>query len=128
MNFAVKAAVVGAVSATAALLIKKSNPELAFLLAAAVIACIAAAAVRLLTEVAGVIGEAESFSGMSAAVFSPVVKCVGIGITAKISADLCRDAAQSGIASAVELVGSVAAVYAALPLISTLMKMIGDMI
>lgn len=128
MDFAVKAAVVGAVSATAALLIKKSNPELAFLLAAAVIACIAAAAVRLLTEVAGVIGAAESFSGMSAAVFSPVVKCVGIGITAKISADLCRDAAQSGIASAVELVGSVAAVYAALPLISTLMKMIGDMI
>lgn len=128
METAVKAAVVGAVAATAALLVKKSNPELALLLAAAVIACLAAAAVKLISAAAGVISEAETFSGLPGAVFAPVVKCVGIGIIAKISADLCRDASQSGVASAVELVGSVAAVYVALPLIGTLMDMIGGMI
>jgi hypothetical protein len=61
-------------------------------------------------------------------VFAPVIKCVGIGVTAKICGDLCRDASQSGIASAVELIGSAAAVYAALPLVSALMSMIGGMI
>ena len=128
MELALKAAVIGAVAACAALLIKKSNPETAFLLSAAVAACVAAAAVRLISAAADIMGEAESFSGLSQAIFSPVLKCVGIGITARISSDLCRDAGQSGVSSAVELAASAAAVYVSLPLVSTLMKMIGGMI
>ena len=128
MELAIKAAALGAVAAIGALLIKKSNPEIALLLAAAVIACMTAGVLRLAGALWEVINAAQSLSGLSSGVFLPVLKCVGIGITAKICADLCRDASQGAIASTVELVGSVAAVYVCLPLISTLMKMIGGMI
>ena len=128
MEIAVKAALLASVAAVGALLIKKSNPELALLMAFAVVVCVFSASLRLFGTIADAIAAAEKMSGMSPAVFAPVIKCVGIGVTAKICGDLCRDASQSGIASAVELIGSAAAVYAALPLVSALMSMIGGMI
>jgi stage III sporulation protein AD len=127
MEIASKAAVLGAVAACAALLIKKSNPELAFALSAAVTACICAAAIKLMSSVISVVREAVDFSGLSPAIFSPVLKCTAICIIAKISADMCRDASQSGAASAVELAGSAAALFTALPLLETLMKMAGGL-
>lgn len=128
MDVAIKAAALGAAAAIAALLIKKSNPEIAFLLAVAVIACMTTAVLKLAIALKEVIDAAQTMSGLSSAVFVPVIKCVGVGITGKICADLCRDASQSAIASTVEFVASVAALYVSLPLITTLMKMIGGMI
>ncbi|HPS75322.1 MAG TPA: stage III sporulation AC/AD family protein [Oscillospiraceae bacterium] len=128
METALRAVAVGVTAAVAALLIKKSNPELALLLALTVVACIGTAAVKLAGAVGGAIGEAERLSGLSGAIFSPVLKCVGIGVVAKLGGDLCRDAGQSAVASAVELTGTVGAVVAALPLLSTLMTMVGEML
>ena len=128
MDAAVKAAVLGTVAAAGALLIRKSNPEMALLLGIAVVACISAAALKLISAMADVLNAAMDMSGLSTALFTPVIKCVGIGITAKLCGDICRDASQSGIASAVEFAGAAAAVYAALPLIRTLMDMVGGMI
>jgi stage III sporulation protein AD len=128
MEFALKAALLGTIAAAGALVIKKSSPEIALIMAFAVVVCIFTSAARLFGALAETIDAAKNMSGLSAAVFTPLLKCVGIGITAKICADLCRDASESAIASAVEIAGSFAAVYAALPLVSSLMAMIGGMI
>jgi stage III sporulation protein AD len=128
MELALKAALLGAIAAAGALVIKKSSPEIALIMAFAVVVCIFAAAARLFGAILDTVKAAEKMSGLSAAVFTPLLKCVGIGVAAKICADICRDASESAIASAVELAGAFAALYTALPLIRSLMTMIGGMI
>ena len=128
MEIVIKGAAVGTVAALCALLIKKSNQEmgLAVAIAAAAVICIAAA--ELFGDIFDVIHYAISRTGLSSAVFMPIVKCVGIAIVVNISSGLCKDAGQSGIASSVDLLGAAAAVFTALPLIKSLLEMIGELV
>ncbi|MFR3922676.1 MAG: SpoIIIAC/SpoIIIAD family protein [Dysosmobacter welbionis] len=52
------------------------------------------------------LGEA---AGLSPAVLAPVLKTVGIAILTHISAEVCRDAKESGIAAFVETAGAAVA-------------------
>ena len=115
MDIAVKAVAAGVLAAICGLLIKKNNPELAV-------------AMGLADGIMEVIGLARDMSGLSSAILTPVVKCVGIGIIAKLGADSCRDAGSAGTASAVELAGTIAAVFTALPLMRTMLKMMEELV
>ena len=70
---------------------------------------------------------ARELTGLSSALFSPLLKCVGIGLTCRVAADLCRDGGQSAMAGAVELIGAVGALYVSLPLMGTLLDMLKDL-
>jgi stage III sporulation protein AD len=128
MDIAVKAAAAGIIAALAGLLIRRSNPELTAVLGLAACAAILTVAFGLVGGVMAVVGRAEELSGLSSAVLKPVMKCVGIGIIAKIGADTCRDAGSAGTASAVELAGTMAAIFTALPLMETLLKMLEELV
>ena len=75
--------------------------------AAAVAAAVCAVVVKQLGEAAG----------LSPAVLAPVLKTVGIAILTHISAEVCRDAKESGIAAFVETAGAAVALCVALPLL-----------
>ena len=47
---------------------------------------------------------------------SPLLKTAGIAVVTRIGADLCRDAGESAVASAVEMAGAMGALLAVLPL------------
>lgn len=128
MDIAVKAAAAGIIAALAGLLIRRNNPELTAVLSLAACAVILTVALGLVGGVMDVVGQAEVLSGLSSAVLTPVVKCVGIGIIAKIGADTCRDAGSAGMASAVELAGAMAAIFTALPLMEALLKMLEELV
>ena len=64
---------------------------------------------------------ARELSGLSPALFTPVVKCVGIGIVCALGSEACKDAGSGQLASAVELAGAAAALVCALPLVSALL-------
>ena len=110
------------------LILKKSNPELQVPLAAVVCGFVLSGAAVLLQPVRELWAEAEALSGLSGVYFQPVVKCVVIGILSKGAADLCRDGGQSAMAGAVELGGAAAALYAALPLLTTLLGLLGRLL
>jgi stage III sporulation protein AD len=57
-----------------------------------------------------------------------MLKCLGIAFISKFGADLCRDASQSALASAVETAGNLCAAALAMPLIISLMTTIGGML
>lgn len=117
--------IVSAFLATAVcLLLRRSNPELALPLSAAVIAFIVIALASLLRPVLDMLEQTRQLSGLSEIYFLPVMKCVLIGICAKLAADLCRDGGQSSIAGAVELGGTVAALYVSMPLVSSFLKLV----
>ena len=86
--------------------------------AAAVAVCGAAAlaAVRGVREVWAFLEDLLAAVEISSTLFLPLLKTAGIAVVTRIGADLCRDAGESAVASAVEMAGAMGALLAVLPL------------
>lgn len=124
MNDIVKVAAAAIVAAVCAVVVRKQTPEIALLLAACagvliLLFCSGAlkSAVRLMDELA-------EAGGISAAVLKPVIKVTGIAVVTRLAADLCRDAKEGALASAVETAGSAIALLTVLPLVSAVLEML----
>lgn len=128
MTVLIKAAAVGLTGAVLCLLLKKTAPELGFLVSVAVSLMAAGLGVSLLEETAELLEMLRQEADLAPAMVSPVLKCVGIGVVTRLSVDMCKDAGQGAVASAVELCGTACALTAALPLVRTLLSMIGEML
>ena len=121
MDIAVRVSALALSAALLALLLRKSNSELALCLTLAAAAAALLFALRLAGAIAEAACRARELSGLSTAVFSPLLKCVAVGIICSLAADGCRDAGSALLANAVELAGALAALYCALPLLSALL-------
>ena len=127
MTLLMKAAALGLTGAVAALLIKRDAPELGLALSMAICLAGAGIALEMFSPLREVVDIAREQTGLSPAVVGPVLKCVGIGVVTRLAADLCKDGGQGAIASAVELCGAACAMGAALPLVRSLLQMIGEL-
>ena len=123
-----KAAALGVGVSAVILLIKKSNPEMALVLGLATGILVLRLAFELISGVGEVIDVAVRLSALEEELVTPVLKCIGIGVVTKLASDTCKDAGSSTIGSAVELVGAASALYVTLPLLKTLVQMIGGLI
>ena len=63
-------------------------------------------------------------AGLEPAVLAPVIKTVGIAIVTHVSAEVCRDAKEGGIASFLETAGAACALFVALPLVRAVLDMV----
>ena len=127
MDLLIKAVAAGAAAGIAALLIRRANPELSLVIALAASALVLALAMRRMCAVLELVEQTAELSALSPAVLAPVLKCVGIGIVARLGSELCRDAGQGSVAASVELLGAVCALCTALPLFSAALELIGGM-
>ena len=127
MSLLIKAAALALAGAVLGLLLRRDAPELALALSVAVSLLAAGLAVELCGELKQVAELAREQTGLSPAVVGPVLKCVGVGIVTRLAADLCKDAGQGAIASAVELCGAACAMVTAMPLIKSLLLMISEL-
>ncbi len=128
MTILLKAAVTGVAGAVMTLLLKRSAPELGLALSAALSLFGVALAMQLAAGLADILAMVREDTGLSPAVVGPVLKCVGIGIVTRLSADVCRDAGQSAAASAVELCGAACALVTASPLLRSLLTTIREFV
>lgn len=128
MEIVIKASAVALITAVGALLIKKSNPEYSFLLGVIGAAIILSSAAVMLSTLKETFDEIIEKSGLSMAIFSPLIKCTVIAVTVKIVSSMSRDSGQSGIASSVEFIGAAAALYTSLPLLNSVLKTIEELI
>jgi stage III sporulation protein AD len=128
MDVLAKAAVLGLTVSLLGLLLRRHAPELG--LALSLGGCVAAAMLLfgLGQELRQGAMELYERTGLSAALVEPVVKCVGLGLVAKLAADLCRDAGQSALAGTVETAGAAAALCAALPLLGRFLELMGGLL
>jgi stage III sporulation protein AD len=127
MEIMIKCAALALTATIMGLLVKRTNPEMAILLSLTVIVVILSAAMsfgKSVTELADIIRDMTSGTEL---IISPVLKCVGIGAITKITTDLCKDAAQSSTAAAVDMAGTLCAIGVSVPLIVSMLKMIGEM-
>lgn len=127
MDIMLKCAAAALMATVICLLIKRTNPEFSMLLSAAAIVSIMSAAMifsRSITDLAALV---KTMTEDSDVMIVPVLKCVGIGALTKISAELCRDASQSSAAAAVDIAGTLCAIGVSMPLIVSMLKLIGGM-
>ncbi len=61
-------------------------------------------------------------AGLSPAVLAPVIKTVGIAILTRVTAEVCRDAGEGGIAAFTETAGAATALFVAAPLLRAVLE------
>lgn len=128
MEMATQVAALAAIGAVCAAAIKKQTPDVALVMtlcAATLILTVAMTAFRPVRELMDTLAER---AGLSVAVLSPVIKTVGVSILTRVTAELCRDAGEGGLASAVEIAGGACALLVCLPLFEAVLELILELI
>lgn len=128
METMVRIAAVGLTAAVLGTVLKKSAPELALLLVVAAGVWILTLTLDGLGAVATLMEELAGVSGLSEELLEPVAKTVALSILTKLTAEMCRSAGESGLASFVELGGTVAALVVALPLMRAVAVLMAEML
>lgn len=123
-----KCAALAVFSSLVTLLVRRVNPEISFVLSAVTVTVLLLACGGVMDELLRALRETQVIFGTSAAELKPMLKCLGIAMASRFGADLCRDASQSALASAVETAGSLCAAAVAMPVILSLMTTIGGML
>ena len=108
------------------LLLRRTNPELAAALSIAAVVTILLASLSMSETLKEMKDMLRERFRLSDTMMQPVLKCVAAGIVTRLTADLCRDASQTAAASAVELAGSLCALGVVMPLLLTMLKMVGE--
>lgn len=123
-----KLAALAVIAALCALTIRGKVPELAAVLALAA-GCLLLG--QAMEAVAGVRGLADSLArtaGLSAQVWKPVWKTVGIGVVTRLAAAVCKDAGEGGVAAFLETAGAAVALFTALPLVEAVFTTLGGLL
>ena len=108
------------------LLLKRTNPELAAALGMAAVGMILLAALNMGSGLKDFRDTLRDRFQLKETMMQPVLKCVATGIVTRLTADLCNDSSQNAVASAVEVAGSFCALGIIMPLLVSMLKMVGD--
>ena len=106
MDVAIRVSAAAVCAALLSLLLKRSNAELSLCLGLAAAAVLLGFAFTLAEGIAEAARRSRELSGLSGAVFAPVLKCVAVGIICSLASGACRDAGSSVLADAVDLAGA----------------------
>ena len=117
-------AAVAVIAALCAMVLQKQVQELALVLALAAGVLILAFSMDALRGLRAMLDTLAGTAGISPQILSPVVKTVGIAVVTRITAELCRDAKEGGIAAFVETAGAAMALFVALPLLEAVLTTI----
>lgn len=122
MSEMLKIAAAAVTAAVCAVVVRKQAPEIALLLAIAAGALLLWPALSALGTAYSVLDMLSEQIGLSQTVLEPVLKIAGISVLTRVSAEICRDAKESGIAAGVETAGAALALVTALPLLEAVMS------
>ena len=128
MEDILKIAAVAVISALCAVVVKKNVRELGLMLSLAAGVLILAFVLPAAEQVREFMEELARLAELSPEVLAPVVKTVGIAIVTRVSAEVCRDAGEGGIAAFLETGGAAAALLAVLPLLETVLALVKSLL
>ncbi|MDO4517390.1 MAG: stage III sporulation AC/AD family protein [Bacillota bacterium] len=121
-------AALGVTAALCAVVVRQKTPELAALLVLAACALLLWNTLPMLETIRDVLEELAALTELSPTVLRPMVQTVGLAVVTRLSASLCRDAGEGGIAAFLELAGGAAAVLVALPLLKMVLQLIRELL
>lgn len=124
MEEILKISAVAVAAALCATVLRKNVQELGLVLALAAGVLILGFSLSAVAGVRAVMDALAETAGITPEVLSPVVKTVGIAVVTRITAELCRDAKEGGIAAFVETAGAALALFVSLPLLEAVLDTI----
>ena len=107
---------------------RRHTPELALLLVLGAGIWIMALGANALGTALEVLRELARLTGIEEELLAPVVKTVAISLIARITAEVCRGARESGMAAIVELAGAVFSLAVSLPMIRAVVILMGELL
>lgn len=110
-------AVVAIAGALCAVVVKPHAREIALAVSLCTGAVILAGVLQAAGEIRALFSALAEAAGLAPAVLSPMLKTVGISILTRITAALCRDAGEGGVATFVEVAGAALALVVTAPLL-----------
>lgn len=128
MELVGKMAALAVAAALCALVVRQNAREVGLVLSLAAGALILTQALGAVEAIRGLMEDLGERAGLSPAVLDPILKTVGIAVLTRLSAEVCRDAQESGIAAFVETAGAVMALYVALPLMRAVLETIAELL
>ena len=117
-----KVAAIAVAGALCALVVRKTAPEVGLVLALTAGLVLLSLALGAVEGVRDLMDVLAGTAGLSPAVLSPVIKTVGIGILTRVTAEVCRDAGEGGIAAFAETAGAAMALSVAVPLLRAVLE------
>lgn len=128
MSQVLQLSAVAVIGALCAMNLRRQVPELAVVLAMVTGVLLLTAAFGAMEQVKDFFAQLTQLAGLAPEVLMPMVKTVGIAILTRLTAELCRDAGEGGIAAFAEVAGGVAALCVALPLAQAVLAMISGLL
>ena len=129
MEIALKIAAASILAALICLLLRRSNPEGALLLAGVTGLAVMLASLGVLDELQELRAAVSKLLGADGgALVSPILKSLAVCLVTRFTAEFCRDAAQHSVAAAVEIAGGACCLGAVMPLLVSVLKLLGGLI
>lgn len=123
-----KIAAIALTAAISAVVIRKQTPEIGLVLGLFAGASILLLSWNAIESLKMTIERLSDAAALAPAVVTPVVKTIGIALVTKMTAEICKDAKEGGLAAFTEIAGAAAAIFVCLPLLETVLKMITDLL
>ena len=127
MELGLKLAAGAGLAALCAVVVRRGVPELAMVIALTAGVWVLLGAAGATEDLLHLLGRLAGLAGMSAEIFLPVVKVVGLSLLTHITAELCRAAGEGGIAAFLQTAGTILALAAAAPLAASVLELIAEM-
>lgn len=127
MEAIAQAAALCVAGAVLSLVIRQGSPSMGLLLAVGIVAALTLFLWPSVRELLDFLRDLGKESGLPPGLLAPLYKTVGIALVVRVGGDLCRDAGESALASAVETAGSICALLAALPLLRQVLAMLSEL-
>ncbi len=122
-----KFAAMAIVCALLCTVLKQHGAELSSVLALAGCVGLLIAAFTVLSPVMTFLRRLSGLAGINAALLAPVLKAAAVGLLTQLTESFCKDAGEGALAKAVELCGGILALYALLPLASSVAELLQRM-
>ena len=123
-----KIAGIGIAAAALAVFIKNQKPEFAIQISLLAAMIIFAAVLPYLSAIVKMFESLADRAGIEAAYISLILKVIGIAYVAQFASELCHDAGEGAIASKIELAAKVVIMTLSMPVISSLLQVVNEII
>lgn len=120
----IKIILIGVVTSVATIVLKQFKPELSILVSLAGGVIILISLINYLGQIVSSFIQIVNKTSINFALFSSVLKIVGVGYLTEFGANICNDTGNSSVADKVLLAGKVIILCLALPIVSSMISTI----
>lgn len=128
MDVFIKAACGALVALLIYLILAKQGKDVSLLLTVAACCMIAAAAVNYLEPVVGFFEKLQNLGQLDSEMFGIILKAVGMGILAEITALICADAGNSALGKTLQFLATAVILWMSVPLFTSLIELVEEIL